>query len=826
MSQTLLLKNSGLQTNANQLSAVSEGALTLANNIVIDKDEVAESRRGFKRLADIVSASDVRYDRITSYKNILVAHKSNNNVIAQYNGAWTDYAGTYYHPDASLGKIQFLQTSGNLYFASDSGVKVIDSESILQIYNTGMPKGLDGTATTTGASGFMAHDTQRAYRVVWGTRDANNNLYFGSPSQRIIVANSGGTTHDVSLTVTIPAGVTVDDFIQVYRSKASATATDEPNDELQLVYEANPTSGEIAAKSLTFTDSTPDSLMGAFLYTSPSQEGIQEANDEPPFCYDIALFKGYTFFGRVSSKQTLNIKLLAAGGTNGLALNDTITINGITYTAKAAENIASAEFKLTTTGSAAQNIADTALSLIKVVNQYSSNIDIYCYYSSGYQDLPGQIQVSSRNLGAPIFSVTISAGSETAWDIGTGFSTSDDYDNGLMWSKQDQPEHVPASHIQFIGSKNYPIRRIVALRDSLFILKDDGVFRLTGGNGSWNIDPLDTSTRIIAPDSAAVVNNQIFCLADQGIVNISDIGVQVISRPIENQLLELISEDYTKLKQLSYGIAYETDRKYILNTISLAADNNCTKAFVYNTFTQAWTVWKKDSVHGFVYPSEDKIYLCNPSDKYILTERKSLNYTDYADEEVDGFSIVSFSGLSVILNTVVNLQVGYLLFLDSSNYAVVTAIDTATNTVTVNRAITWTIGSIIVYKSIECEIEYHNQDMKNAGVMKLFQECAVLFRETNFIRGVMSFYTDLSGGYSNTNINGNFGGAGWGTFGWGIPSWGSLQRPKPIRVFVPREKSRGTLLSIKLKMSEAFCKWSLNGVSLQYEYVSERTTRS
>jgi hypothetical protein len=824
MSQTLLLKNSGLQTNSNQLSAVSEGALNLANNISIDKDEVAESRRGFKRLPFAAASSDIRNDRITSYQDRLIVHRSNDNSMAYYTDGvgWTNYAGTYEHPDVDLARMQFLQQSGNLYFTTSLGVKVLDNYAG-PIYNTGMPKGLDGVAVTTGSSGFMAHNTQRAYRVVWGTRDANNNLYLGAPSQRIIVANTHGGTRNVALTFTIPSGITTSDFFQVYRSKASASSTDEPNDELQLVYEENPTAGEIVAKSVTFTDSTPDSLMGAFLYTNASQEGLQEANEEPPLAKDLALFKGYVFYSNVQSKYRLNVKLLAVSGS-GLVVDDTIVIDGLTYTAKGTENIASRHFLLTTSGSAAQNIADTAQSLVKVVNQNSGNTSVYAYYESDYQALPGQILLTTRSINTNDFTVSVSRA--VAWDIGSGQSTNDTYQNGLMWSKQDQPEAVPLVHLEFVGSKNYPIRRIVALKDSLFILKADGVFRLTGSGGNWSIDPLDTSTRIIAPDSASVLNNQIFCLADQGIVNISDIGVQVISRPIENEILEIISEDFTKLKELSYGMAYETDRKYILNTITLAADDFTTQAFVYNTFTQAWTKWTKPSAHGFNNPNDDRLYLCQPSDKYVLQERKALNYTDYADEELDGFSVISHVGTSVVLNTTVGLEEGYLLFKDDSNFAVIMSINSASNTVIVNDDIAWTIGAITVLQHIECELEYVAQHMKNPGVMKHFQEVAMLYRDTNFVEGTISFYTDLSGGYSNTAFAGAFGGQGWGSFGWGVPAWGALQRPKPIRSFVPREKSRGTLLSCKIRMAEAYSKWSINGLSLQFDFVSERTTRS
>lgn len=823
MSQSLILKNTGLFTNSNQLSEVPQGALSVAKNIVIDKDGVADPCRGFKRQVSAASSALVRNDRITSYQDHLIVRRSSDNTMAYDNGAgYTAYSGTYEHPDADYGRMQFSQAKGNLYFPTSVGVKVLDVYTG-PVYSTGMPRGLDGVGATTGASGFMADNTQVAYRVVWGSRDANNNLYLGAPSQRIIVSNSSGGTRDVSLTNTIPSGITTADFFQVYRSKESASSTDEPNDELQLVYEKNPTAGEIIAKSVTFTDSTPNSLMGAALYTNASQEGIAESNDEPPFAKDICQFKNYMFFGNVKTKHKINIKLLSVGSP-GLVDNDTITINSVVYTAKNAETIASGFFKRFTAGSAAQNIADTAQSLVKVINQYASNTAIYAYYISGYQDLPGQIQLVKRTLDDVSFSVTTS--NAVAFDLGSGASSNDNYANGLMWSKNQAPEHVPTSHLEFVGSKNFPTRRIIALRDSLFILKDDGVYRLTGTNGSWAIEPLDTSTKIIAPDSAVVVNNQIFALCDQGIVTISDVGVQVISRPIENEIQDLYSASLANLKKLSFGVAYETDRKYYLWTIASSSDTYPTQAFVYNTFTQAWTTRIKDAKHAIVNNTDDKMYLCNPSDKYVLEERKSLTFRDFVDEEVDGFSVVSSTGTTVVLNTTVGLDVGYLLYSSASVYSVITSVTAATNTITVNDVKTWPVGSITVLKDIDCQLEYTQQHFGNPGVMKHFQECALLFREASFLTGTLSFFTDLSGGYSATTVNGSYGSTLWGLFLWGDGTWGGLVRPKPVRVFIPREKSRGSLLSVKLVISTAYSDWSLNGVSLQFDWVSERTSRS
>lgn len=822
MSQKLILKIRGLNTNQNQLSEVPEGGLQVAKNMVIDKDSIGESRRGLKYLA-LPPSSSIRVDRLTGYQNKIIAHRSNNDSLAYYDSGtgWTSYSGTYANPDDDFARMRFSQSSGNLYFTTSDGVYVLDNYAG-PIYTTGMPQGLDGSGATSGASGFMDNNTQVAYRIVWGSKDSNNNLYLGAPSQRIIVANSSGGTRDVSLTFTIPAGITTSDFYQVYRSPMSASSTTEPNDELQIVYENNPSGAEITAKSITLTDSTPTSLMGASLYTNASQEGLSEANYQPPLAVDICEYKGYMFFGGVQDIENLTINLLGTGGT-ALVVDDTITINSIVYTAKATETVASAQFKVFTAGTPAQNIADTSLSLIKVINQYTSNTAIYAYYESGFGDLPGVIRLAKRILSANSFTVTVSRAA--AWDIGTGESANDNYINGLMWSKNQQPEHVPYSHLEFVGSRNYAIRRIIALRDSLFILKDDGIFRLTGSGGSWSLDPLDTSTKIIAPDSAVVVNNQIFCLSDQGVVAISDVGVEVKSRSIENKIQDLISANFSNLKKLSFGVNYETDRKYILFTISSSSDTFCTQAFVYNTFTNAWTTWEKNVNHGFVNVADDKLYFADAESENVFQERKDFTFTDYVDQELSGYNITSHNGPMVYLDTVQGVEIGDIIYQSSTVYDIIIDIDVPTKRCETANKTGFANSSCTILKAIECELEFTNQPEDNAGVMKHFQEIAWLFRDKSFNNGLTSFYTDISGGYSDTEISGSFGADLWGGFTWGGVPWGGIQRPSPIRVFIPREKSRGSLLSIKLKIRNAYAKWSLNGCSMQYEYVSERMTR-
>ena len=62
-------------------------------------------------------------------------------------------------------------------------------------------------------------------------------------------------------------------------------------------------------------------------------------------------------------------------------------------------------------------------------------------------------------------------------------------------------------------------------------------------------------------------------------------------------------------KPISFGLAYESDRSYILWLPEKIADVTAMQAYRYNTFTRAWTRWDKAATCGLVSPSDDKMYI-------------------------------------------------------------------------------------------------------------------------------------------------------------------------------------------------------------------------
>lgn len=220
----------------------------------------------------------------------------------------------------------------------------------------------------------------------------------------------------VTLAIPIPDGITVDYFVLVFRSAKSAGATSEPSDQLAQVYERSPTNLEITAGTMTVVDITPDAFRGQLLDTSA--ETLLASKYQPPECADLAQFHGCAFCAATTWMHQLPLQLFALGGTSGLQVGDFLgfisnpaSASGatilFTVSAATAENAALGQFKLFTDGTTSQNIANTAKSLVRIVNERAANTTIYASYESGDLDAPGKMMFTARSPSVDQFVVEV-----------------------------------------------------------------------------------------------------------------------------------------------------------------------------------------------------------------------------------------------------------------------------------------------------------------------------------------------------------------------------------------------------------------------------------
>src|ERR1019366_2523136 len=616
--QYIQLDCKGLYTMPNSLSQVPKGSLLQAQNVVVDYNGLLGVRRGIKQyginLATLISNVHTEVFQEFFYKGSKLiwfgdATVSRLNPAKAYFAYDSDSLGTWIqttHPFpapayALTDTYRSAQSNDNIYFTSVNGILKTDDPSHA-LYSAGGLPGLDGSAVLVDVAGFFATNTEVAYRMTWISTDSNHNAVEGTPSTRVVIANNSGGTRNVTLVFTIPHGTTVNDQWVIYRSPMSATGTTEPSDELQQVLQGNPTPTDITNGYFTVKDSVPQSQLGTALYTNSGQQGISQANNIPPLANDMCFFFGYMIYGAATSQQKFLLSLLSAEPPLGIQVGDTFTVtNGassFTLTGDTSENISTGHFKVFTGGDPGSDILNTKISLIHVLNRYAQTL-VYAYDATNNSlasSLPGDFFLQEQNIGGGVFEVSSSRA--TCWNPPLTTTPADNQSlpgGGLgmgYCSKFQQPEAVPTANTINVGNPNFEWLRCLPLRNSVVVLKADGLFQLTGSTYPFTVTTLDTGTILTAPESPAVMNNQVFAYTNQGVVSIAETGPGIISRPIENILQPISSYLYPNFPAVTFGTAYQTDRKYLMSTISTDDSfKQATRQYVYDTIPEAWTTY-------------------------------------------------------------------------------------------------------------------------------------------------------------------------------------------------------------------------------------------
>jgi hypothetical protein len=110
-----------------------------------------------------------------------------------------------------IGVSRQFAAQGNSYFTTDNGVYKLERED-LPALEAGLPPGLDVQVELNGALGPIEANSQVAYRILFGRKDAQGNLVLSAPSQQAIAYNSTrvGLSINVNITGTTAVAVVTD----------------------------------------------------------------------------------------------------------------------------------------------------------------------------------------------------------------------------------------------------------------------------------------------------------------------------------------------------------------------------------------------------------------------------------------------------------------------------------------------------------------------------------------------------------------------------------------------------------------------------------------
>lgn len=683
----------GLVTAPNPL-LVPRDALQVADNVVLDRPGLIQSRRGFQRYSNALggpawAVAPYAQKLVANYGTLSAAQNVRINTSNDGTGAWSAVTGAVTNTVASGERMQTAEALGSLFLSCAEGTRKLTGTT-LQF--AGLPRclGLDKAgpaAVLTGTGGFLADGQCVAYRAVVG-RTVGSAVQLGAPSSRTVIANATGTSgysagvaRNVVARVLLPkqantasTALTTDYFLQLYRSGQVANGQT-PSDEMQLVWEAYLSAADISNGYVDITDSQPDSLRGGYLYTNPNtgeegvRVGILNANDAPPNAWDVAWWRDCMWYADRSrgtsaegyQKQRLQVQLLGVGTgglTSGAALEFAWKATGVGFLSL----VAGTDFAVVTSGTASANIEATATNIVTAFNK--ANTAFYAQYVSGSApDAPGKILFEGRTCQTAAF--TFDGGSNTAWipsrapDLAE--SSADGAGNRLYFSKPGQPEAVPAVNFLEVGPTGSNILRVVPLSNQLYVLTDAGLYRVVGTDfTNFSVDPVDLTVICAAPQTACTLDGSLYFLTNQGAVEVTDGAVAYVSADIDSDLRQTLASllyrpdtGTSPLALYAFAVAHPVDHRVLFWLPGSTSATSCKYAYVYDRRAKAWTRWWRGNTfvtaethscgcYSQTGPTAVGMTLGTAAtafDAWFYVERRALTNFDFVDQLNAGTAI-------------------------------------------------------------------------------------------------------------------------------------------------------------------------------------------
>lgn len=428
--------------------------------------------------------------------------------------------------------------------------------------------------------------------------------------------------------------------------------------------------------------------------------------------------------------------------------------------------------------------------------------------------------------------------------------------NRVYWSANAEFESAPIVNFKDFGDASAKIQAIVATVASLFILKEDGVWRGVGTDGDWQFEYLDPACRVIAPNSAAVVFGDVYAYANTGFVRITDSGVIKISTGIgtTSDTWQRTAMANPMTAKLMEGIANNEDQAYIVCMPAAGALTGARTVLRYHVPSKHWSTCTYDdnangpgfgTVGGMCMalatrydPSvtNSQIYIermvvahASAGDS-IGIERRDGTFQEYCDFDEGYFQPTLFSGTTILapgLIPTTTIEVGDVVWAFNSASpntqwrAPVAAFTNSTITVGTGSGISplsaWpSAGSvkIVVMKQIKATARYaphlfamgfstthtsdYNFQVGNAG---LFTSASVFFT---------SDY-DASG---STMTAGGFAPIGWATLQAGVAKGPNMQLLRAFNLTIPQQAQRSANMSVLISHNGAWEPFDLVGAQL------------
>lgn len=456
--------------------------------------------------------------------------------------------------------VRGVDVVGGAVFTSMAQPRIIDAYDRLyendpmpRQRQLGIPAPEAPSCTTTAGSTF-ASNSAWAYRTVCGLKLPNGRIALGPPSERVVVTT--GSSVAGSVTAYPSPGLPYDGlpFVQIYRTRTTASSLTDPGDVMFLCNEQPLTYGQ----GVVITDLCSDDLLGQELYTNQYAFGAQSASLPPPaFANEVASFNQQVVLANFIPAASCRVKVLGTSPLVSATSTLTLTCTGpgddacntmTVFFNSAATNPSIKRAQIASGGSAAQNAVQTAKNIVRVINRCPDAFMFRAFYDESdpgsfvvYSQYPGitrtnvALTIDSNGDDIPTLnqsSVSFSTNASTAFAT-VALNVAQRQQNTMAVSDQSDPDSFPITGQYACGATNEAIQRCLPIAENILVVKDDNVFR---SNSSYEFEIYETALTCTLPDSFARLNNQWIGLFTAGFRALTSSQAVAIGRSIDRQV--------------------------------------------------------------------------------------------------------------------------------------------------------------------------------------------------------------------------------------------------------------------------------------------------
>lgn len=593
---------------------------------------------------------------------------------------------------------------------------------------------------------------------------------------------------------------------------------------------ANVATGDATVSSITgITAGAASSEMGVGQLVTEAGQVAGAASTHLPWGAQVASVNA-------ADSVELSANALANGTGISVQFSDVIDIDGNQFFAWTSESVANNCFRwLTVSAGSPDTVRQAAVSLCYVVNRQLSDL-VVSLLSSGEDEAILLIewvtaptnytyQMSNGRAWAPNSTALAYGGVQSSISV-----TVETFPGRLQWSKAQLPEAVPPVNFTDVGDALEPIYRIIVARDALWILKRDGIWRLTGSgpDAGWRVDPV-SSARLLTPRACASLGDDVAVWLDTG-VHVIGTGMTPIDAPMVSETLSDVAR-LIRAEATPYAGAFVRCNKlegevYVAVPASGTAQT-CAAIYVYNANTGAWTTWAAPT-QDLVLGEAGKLISAGTVGWGVGLERVGTlfdcadsSYTITIVDNMDGtYSDSTNTWVPVVGDRVARtigdaLASAFVLTVDGSAHFTLSA-DIGT-------------GGATAYVAIETTVEWVAKSARSPQALKRWTEGSLAWESIfDAYEYTLGFKTDQTRNLTTTqtqNVARLLDPNATGVSGAAFDAIAQGYEQTAVMFYIPRAACLASQIRPRVTIRQGGVCWALTALSLTFEPISTKLRR-